>query len=80
MTAVGSVLIVARTETQAAAVHAFARLPAGASRSFYPHLDHTGISTWRHEYPALPGADAEGLFVLVGHNDVTHLAHHQAAR
>jgi 2,3-bisphosphoglycerate-dependent phosphoglycerate mutase len=67
------VLIVAHSETSAAAMHAFLRLPVGASRWAYPLVHHTAIAVWRHVHSELPGADPAGQWQLISHNDDAHL-------
>lgn len=67
------VLVVAHSETAASALHAFMRLPAGASRWAYPLVTHTGLSGWRRTYSPLPGADPAGQWALLYANDDTHL-------
>jgi probable phosphoglycerate mutase len=54
------ILVVAHSETAASALHAFMRLPQGASRWTFPHISHTGLSGWRHtvrrfRWPSPPG-------------------------
>jgi probable phosphoglycerate mutase len=67
------ILVVAHGETAASAVHAFMRLPVGASRWTYPLISHTGLSGWRRVYSPLPGADPAGQWGLLYSNDDSHL-------
>ena len=67
------VLVVAHSETAASALHAFARLPAGASRYVYPFVNHTGMTLWRHERSDRAKADPAGAWALMFANDDTHL-------
>ena len=69
----GRVLVVAHSETSASALHAFMRLPAGASRWTFPLINHTGLSGWRHNHSAWPGGDPAGQWALLYLNDDTHL-------
>jgi broad specificity phosphatase PhoE len=67
------VLIVAHSETSAAALQTFLRLPADASRWSYTLMRHTALTTWTHEFSQLPGADPAGSWCLLRHNDDRHL-------
>lgn len=67
------ILVVAHSETAASAMHAFMRLPRGASRWTFPLISHTGLSGWRHLYSPRLGAGPEGQWALLYSNDDTHL-------
>lgn len=67
------VLVVAHSETAASAMHAFMRLPAGASRWTFPHISHTGLSGWWHTRSAMLMADPGGRWMLMYSNDDSHL-------
>lgn len=67
------ILVVAHSETAASAIHAFMRLPDGASRWTFPLITHTGLTGWRRTYSTLPGADPNGMWALMFSNDDTHL-------
>lgn len=70
----GRILVIAHSETQAAAFHAFARLSPGASRWFFPQVDHTALCVWRRVLSSqLPGHDEKGAFMLLSNNDRAHL-------
>ena len=67
------ILVVAHSETAAAAVHTFMRLPPGASRWTFPHISHTGLSGWRHAVSPLHLAEPAGVWTLPYSNDDSHL-------
>lgn len=67
------ILVVAHAETAASALHAFMRLPAGASRWTFPLISHTGLSGWRRLYSPRLGAEPAGQWALLYSNDDTHL-------
>jgi len=67
------VLVVAHSETAASALHAFMRLPAGASRWTFPMINHTGLSGWRRWHSPYPQAEPTGAWMLLYSNDDTHL-------
>jgi probable phosphoglycerate mutase len=67
------VLVVAHAETAASAMHAFMRLPVGASRWTFPIINHTGLSGWRRLHSPRPGAEPDGQWALLYSNDDTHL-------
>lgn len=69
----GRVVIVGHAGTQAAAMTGFLRLPVTAGSWFRAHLDPGGICRWSHEYPQLRGADREGCWTLLAHNETGHL-------
>lgn len=69
----GRVLVVAHAETSASAMHAFMRLPVGASRWTFPLISHTALSGWRLNHSQLPGADPAGQWALLYLNDDSHL-------
>ena len=43
------ILVIAHGETSASAMHTFMRLPVGASRWTFPHINHTALSGWRRK-------------------------------
>jgi probable phosphoglycerate mutase len=67
------ILVVAHSETAASAMHTFMRLPVGASRWFFPIINHTGLSAWQRLYTPWPGGDPGGQWALLYSNDDTHL-------
>jgi probable phosphoglycerate mutase len=67
------VLVVAHSETAASALHAFARLPAGASRYVFPIVNHTALTLWRRVPSGLAKAEPGGSWALMFANDDTHL-------
>jgi len=67
------VLVVAHSETSASALHAFMRLPSGASRWTFPLINHTALTAWRHQHTPWPGGDPAGQWALLFLNDDAHL-------
>jgi probable phosphoglycerate mutase len=67
------VLVVAHAETAASAIQAFARLAPGHSAWFFPLINHTGLTGWRHQYTPYARGDARGQWALMYLNDDTHL-------
>lgn len=67
------ILVIAHAETAESALHAFLRLPPGASSTAYPLVSHTGLTGWRLTRSPYAGADPAGQWVLMYANDDTHL-------
>jgi probable phosphoglycerate mutase len=67
------ILVIAHGETAASAMHTFMRLPVGASRWTFPHINHTALSGWRHQHTPFRGGDPDGQWALLYLNDDTHL-------
>jgi probable phosphoglycerate mutase len=67
------ILVIAHGETSASAMHAFMRLPAGASRWTFPLINHTSLSGWQHLHTPFRGGDPDGQWALLYLNDDTHL-------
>ena len=69
----GRVVVVAHSETSAAALHVLLRLPLAAAAWAYPRMDHAALTVWTREPGVFAGSDPAGIWCLVSHNDTAHL-------
>jgi probable phosphoglycerate mutase len=67
------VVIVGHAGTQTGAMTGFLRLPVTAGTWCRAQVDHGGICRWSHEHPQLRGADRDGCWTLLAHNETAHL-------